>query len=65
MFDPSGRCGQDKTARAHRMPTPNAKEDPPNSEIYAAGCNSLAAHSAHPARWRANHRNSMQLEPLS
>lgn len=44
---------------AHTV-SPNKKT---SSEIHAAGCDALAASSPHPARWRANHRNSMQPEP--
>lgn len=64
MFDPCGPCGQGQAVRVSRLSLPKAKEDP-NSEIHSAGCGTLAARSAHPARWRANHRNSMQLDPLS
>lgn len=36
----------------------------PQLETRRAGCSVLAADSAHPARWRANHSNSTQPRPL-
>lgn len=58
----SGACVNGLTWKVSWHSLPKAKKYP-RSEPHREGCSVLAADSAHPARWRANHSNSLQPDP--
>lgn len=53
----------DSLCQTQKEDPPTHTHTPPHPQLWDPCCGGLAARSAHPARWKANHRNSMQLEP--